>query len=118
MMSLEDVTMAAFATCNSLRIFAYLPQMHKAAKDTNGASAISFTTWALFLAANTSTAAYAIVNQSDWWMAGCFALNACCCFLILVIAAFKAVRHTQRRSHRAGYETRRGDTVTLETGGG
>ena len=107
MMPIEDITMAAFATCNSLRIFAYLPQMLKAARDANGASAISFTTWGLFLAANLSTAAYAIVNQSDWWMAGCFVLNALCCFLILTIAAFKAVRYAKARSKRASYETSR-----------
>jgi uncharacterized protein with PQ loop repeat len=118
MMPLEDITMAAFAACNSLRLFAYLPQMRKAAKDRNGASAISFTTWGLFLVANLSTAAYAIVNQSDWWMAGCFVLNAFCCLLILIIAGFKAVRHARRRSHRASYETRRGDAVTVETGRG
>lgn len=91
-MLLEDMTMAAFAACNSLRIFAYLPQMHKAAKNANGAAAISFTTWGLFLAANVSTAAYAAVNQSDWWMAGCFTLNACCCLIILIIAASNAWR--------------------------
>ena len=118
MMPLEDITMAAFAACNSLRLFAYLPQMRKAAKDRNGASAISFTTWGLFLVANLSTAAYAIVNQSDWWMAGCFVLNAFCCLLILIIAGFKAVRHAQRRSHHASYETRREDAIAVETGRG
>ena len=111
MVPFEDITMAAFAACNGLRIFAYLPQMRKAAKDPNGASAISFTTWGLFLVANASTAAYAIVNQSDWWMAGCFSLNAFCCFLILVIAAFKAVHHAKACGRRASYETNRGDAV-------
>ncbi len=111
MVPLEDMTMAAFAACNGLRIFAYLPQMRKAAKDPNGASAISFTTWGLFLVANLSTAAYAIVNQSDWWMAGCFALNACCCFFILVIAGFKAVRYARVRSATTVYRANREDAV-------
>lgn len=113
-MPLEDMTMAAFAACNGLRIFAYLPQMLKAARDANGASAISFTTWGLFLTANLSTAAYAIVNQSDWWMAGCFVLNAFCCLLILVIAAFKAVRHAKVCTNRVGYETRVGNADAVE----
>ena len=111
MVPLEDMTMAAFAACNGLRIFAYLPQMRKAAKDPNGASAISFTTWSLFLVANLSTAAYAIVNQSDWWMAGCFVLNAVCCLLILVIAAFKAVRHARVRGKHTSYEASCGELV-------
>lgn len=110
-MLLEDITMAAFAACNSLRIFAYLPQMRKAAKDPNGASAISFTTWGLFLVANLSTAAYAIVNQSDWWMAGCFILNAFCCLLILGIAAFKSMRHARACVDRSSYETIREDAI-------
>jgi hypothetical protein len=114
MVPLEDMTMAAFAACNGLRLFAYLPQMLKAARDTNGASAISFTTWGLFLTANLSTAAYAIVNQSDWWMAGCFVLNAFCCLLILVIAAVKAVRHAKACAHRVRYESRGVDADAME----
>lgn len=29
-MALEDITLAAFAAANSLRVFAYVPQIHKA----------------------------------------------------------------------------------------
>jgi hypothetical protein len=47
-MALEDITLALFAVCNSIRVFAYVPQIRKAALDRNGASAISYTTWALF----------------------------------------------------------------------
>jgi uncharacterized protein with PQ loop repeat len=114
MVPLEDMTMAAFAACNGLRLFAYLPQMLKAARDRNGASAISFTTWGLFLTANLSTAAYAIVNQSDWWMAGCFVLNAVCCLLILIIAAVKAVRHAKLCAYRNRYKTPGGDADAVE----
>lgn len=111
MVSLEDVTMAAFAASNSLRLFAYLPQMHKAAKAAKGTSAISFTTWGLFLAANVSTVAYAVVHQSDWWMAGCFALNASCCLVILLIAGFKSLRHADVRANAASYRANREDAV-------
>jgi hypothetical protein len=92
-MQMEEMTLALFAACNSLRIFAYLPQIHKAATDSNGASAISYTTWSLFLLAHLSTVAYALVNKGDVWLAACFAGNAACCMAILVIAHWKARHH-------------------------
>jgi len=75
-MPLEEITLALFAACNGVRVVAYLPQIHKAATDKNGASSISFMTWSLFLLAHISTVAYAIINRSDWGMAACFAINA------------------------------------------
>ena len=95
-MSLEEITLGAFAVCNSLRMFAYLPQIFKAASDENGASAISYTTWSLFLLAHLSTVAYALVNQADWWLAVCFALNAACCLAIVAIAYGKRRRYLRR----------------------
>jgi len=93
-MRLEDVTLALFAACNFIRLFAYLPQIYKAATDKNGASAISYTTWGLFLIAHLSTIAYALVNRDDWWLAACFACNAICCIAILAVAYRKRVTHT------------------------
>jgi hypothetical protein len=89
----EEVTLALFAACNSVRVFAYIPQIHKAATDVNGASAISRTTWSLFLVAHVSTIGYALVNRSDPWLAVCFAGNALCCLAILAIAYWKRRRH-------------------------
>ena len=94
-MSVEDITLGLFAVCNGLRVFAYVPQIIAAAKDRNGATAISCTTWWLFLLANFSTIAYAIVIQSDWRLAACFGANAVCCVAIL------AVTHRKRR-HAGG----------------
>ncbi len=88
-MQLEEITLALFAASNSARVLAYLPQIYKAAFDKNGASAISRTTWSLFLVAHISTIAYALVNRSDPWLAICFAGNAVCCLLILTIAWWK-----------------------------
>ena len=93
-MQLEEITLALFAACNSLRVLAYLPQIHKAAVDKNGASAISRTTWSLFLVANVSTIAYALVNRSDPGLAVCFASNALCCVTILTIAWWRGRRCT------------------------
>jgi uncharacterized protein with PQ loop repeat len=97
-MRLEDITLALFAACNFIRVFAYIPQIHKAATDVNGASAISCTTWTLFLVAHLSTVAYALVNQSDWWLAACFASNALCCIAILAIAYWKGRCHAREKS--------------------
>jgi hypothetical protein len=88
-MQLEEITFALFAACNWLRVLAYVPQIRKAATDKNGASAISCTTWSLFLVAHASTIAYALVNRSDPWLALCFAGNAMCCVVILAIAWWK-----------------------------
>ncbi len=97
-MQLEEITFALFAACNSIRIFAYAPQIYKAAIDRNGALAISRTTWLLFLVANLSTSAYALVNRSDLWLALCFAGNALCCLAILAIALWKARGHKHSAS--------------------
>ena len=94
-MRLEDITLALFAACNFIRLFAYLPQIYKAVTDKNGASAISYTTWGLFLIANFSTIAYALVNRDDWWLAACFAGNAICCMTILAVAYRKKVAHAR-----------------------
>src|SRR5262245_2219341 len=98
-MSLEEFTLAAFAVCNSVRVVAYVPQILKAATDTNGASSISFTTWLLFLVAHLSTVAYALVNRSDWGLAACFTGNAVCCVAILGIAYWKRRSYARRLRH-------------------
>jgi uncharacterized protein with PQ loop repeat len=92
-MPLEEITLALFAACNSVRVIAYVPQIVKAANDKNGASSISFMTWFLFLLAHLSTVAYALINRSDRGLAACFTINAICCVAILGIA------HCKRRSH-------------------
>lgn len=79
----------SFSVANSIRIFAYLPQIYKAATDQNGATAISFTTWALFFLSHLTTIAYAIVQLADLVMALIFFGNAAACLTILLIAAFK-----------------------------
>jgi len=99
-MPLEEITLALFAACNSIRVVAYVPQILKAATDKNGASSISFMTWSLFLLAHLSTVAYAIINRSDWGLAACFAINAVCCVAILVVAYRKRRIHARRLTDR------------------
>jgi hypothetical protein len=99
-MRLEELTLTMFAACNGIRLVAYLPQIYKAAHDPNGASAISCTTWFLFLIAHLSTIAYALVNQADTWLAICFGGNALSCVAILGVAYWK--RWQMRDAGRAG----------------
>ena len=101
-MTLEEITLVLFATCNSLRIVAYVPQVLKAATDRNGAPSISLTTWFLFLIANLSTVAYALINRSDWGLAACFSGNALCCVAILLITYRKRRSHALRSHHADG----------------
>lgn len=108
---LEQITLAAFTFCNSIRVLAYLPQMRKAAIDKNGADAISYTTWGLFLIAHLSTVVYAFVNQKDTALALCFGGNAICCVAILLLA-MRNKRHYLRR-HRPVTD-RRADAFPCE----
>jgi len=78
-MTVEEVTLAIFAVCISIRVAAYVPQILKAGNDKNGASSISFMTWSLFLLTHVSTVAYALVNRSAWDPASFFASDAICC---------------------------------------
>jgi hypothetical protein len=103
-MTVADVTLAGFTLFNSLRFLAYVQQIAKAIKDQSGAEAISFGTWALFLASHLSAMAYAIENQGDWTMASLFLSNAVGCGIIILIAGFKRSRHHRRRAAMAdGY---------------
>ena len=92
------MTLALFATCNSLRIVACVPQILKAVTDRNGVSSISLATWFLFLVANLSSVAYALINRSELGLAACFAGNALCSAAILLITYCKRRSHG-RRNH-------------------
>jgi hypothetical protein len=95
-MTAADITLAVFTLCNSLRVVAYVPQITKAATDHNGAQAISFATWGLFLFSNVSAMAYALVNKDDWLLASMFLANGIGCAAILSIGGWKRARHRKR----------------------
>ena len=101
-LSLDAITTAAFTATNGMRLLAYIPQIRKAAKDENGAAAISYMTWSLFLLANISTVAYALIHRGDRGLAVCSAANATCCLVILIVAFWNRCRHVQRRSQETG----------------
>jgi uncharacterized protein with PQ loop repeat len=84
-----DIALGVFTVCNTARVFAYLPQIVKIGRDTQGATAISYTTWALFGVSHLSTVTYAVLVVDDWRMAAVFAANTLCCLVILGLTAWK-----------------------------
>lgn len=95
-MTAPDLAILLFAACNTLRVFAYVPQLYSVCRDRNGASAISYTTWALFSISNASTVAYALYVLGDDRMAAVFGANAAFCLMILCVTLMKRTSH--RRS--------------------
>ena len=64
----------------------------KAARDSNGASAISYSTWGLFLVSHLATIIYAIIVLSDLIMAAIFFGNSVACLAILLVAMWNRRR--------------------------
>ena len=88
-MTSAEIALALFTLCNSVRVFAYVPQIIAVARDPGGASASSLTTWELFAVSNLSTVAYAVLLAEDWRMAALFVANALCCVVILGLTVWK-----------------------------
>lgn len=88
-MQLEAIATALFIAGNTVRIFAYVPQIYKVATDANGARGLSHATWLMFLIAHLSTILYALVTSGDVGLALCFAGNAGCCAIILGVAFWR-----------------------------
>jgi hypothetical protein len=85
-MTTADMSFIAFAACNALRIAAYLPQMLKLARTPAAAHSFCFATWALFAAANLSTALYAAAVLGDAVLVFVHALSTACCGLLIALA--------------------------------
>jgi hypothetical protein len=96
-MTLGDLSFYLFTVFNGLRVVSYLPQILRVARDENGASAISYTTWLLWTGANATTGLYAGINLNDPMLAAINWLNAICCALVIALTAWK-----RRRAGAAG----------------
>ena len=90
------VVFTLFTFMNSIRIFAYVPQLLKVTEDRNGASAISYSTWTLFFLSHLTTVAFAVFYIGDLVMALIFAGNALACFAILLATFVKRRNHAAR----------------------
>jgi hypothetical protein len=88
-MYFSDITLAAFSIFNILRLGSYLPQIVRVATDTDGARAISYSTWCVWIGANASTAAYAVVNISDWVLFAVSSINALGCVAVVGLTMWK-----------------------------
>ncbi|TPJ73621.1 hypothetical protein [Mesorhizobium sp. B2-6-2] len=91
-MTLGDLSFYLFTFFNGLRVVSYLPQILRVAGDENGASAISYTTWLLWTAANATTGLHAGINLGDPMLAAINWLNAVCCALVIALTAWKRRR--------------------------
>ena len=91
-MMLADLAYYLFTGFNLLRVLSYLPQIRRVARDANGASAISYTTWSLWTGANASTGLYAATNLGDPLLAALSLLSAAGCVAVIALTAIKRRR--------------------------
>lgn len=91
---IEPLIVAAFSFFNTIRVVSYVPQMVRIARDTNGATAVSFLTWTLWACANGSTAAYAGVIIGDRALCLVSSINTLCCAIVICQTIYK--RHRWR----------------------
>jgi hypothetical protein len=97
-MSAADIALLIFTACNSARVLAYVPQILKIGQDTNGAQAISYSTWSLFGLSHLSTVGYALLTVSDVHLAAVFLANTACCGAIVGLTFYKRRQFATQKS--------------------
>jgi predicted MFS family arabinose efflux permease len=90
-----DLAMIFFIACNTIRCFAYFPQLVRVMRDRDGAAAVSCCTWLMFTLANASTAIYAGLVLRDRGMTAIFLVSTLCSFAIVAATLLR------RRLHQA-----------------
>jgi hypothetical protein len=113
-MDMSSITLLLFVAFSSLRIFSYFPQIYRVATDDNGASAISYSTWAMWVGANVSTALYASVNLHDIYLASVSILYAVCCVVVIVLTGVKRRLFRSRIRRKAGKAANRATEMAIE----
>lgn len=84
-----DLISIGFGAFNLLRLASYFPQLVAIARDCNGATAISFSSWSIWVGANAMTALYAWINIGDVNLAAISAFNAACCVAVVLLTGWK-----------------------------
>ena len=92
-----DAIWIMFATFSTVRLVSYAPQILRIARDCNGASAISYATWLIWLGTNVATALHAAVNLHDTWLAFVSAGYGVSCAAVIALTAYKRLSHRRRR---------------------
>ena len=100
-MTTASIAFVLFAGFSALRVFSYLPQVYRVARDPNGASAISYATWSLWTGANLATAFYAAANLGDLYLAGVSLVYAACCATVIGLTIAKRRRATRWEANSA-----------------
>ena len=100
-MTLSEASLLAFTAFSGIRLVSYFPQIYRVARDRNGASAISYATWAVWIGCHVSTGLYAAVNLGDGLLAAASLLYALCCLAVIAITASKRRRSRQYLVHGA-----------------
>jgi len=105
-MNSPELAAGIFATCNSARILAYIPQIVRIMRDRNGSPGVSCLTWAGFTAANFSTVAYALVVAPNRVMAVVFGVNGVFCVAIVTLTVWTRLRSGRFADsiHRSYYD--------------
>ena len=91
-MYLPEITLTIFTLFSILRLGSFLPQIIRIANDTDGARAIAYSTWCVWAGANASTAAYALINITDWTLFLVSAVSMIGCAAVIVLTFWKRRR--------------------------
>jgi uncharacterized protein with PQ loop repeat len=92
-----ELAVVFFTICNTMRAFAYLPQLVRVLRDREGAAAISCPAWFLFSLANASTVIYAGFVLHDRITTTIFLINTL--FSSAVLVATLLQRRTRRSAN-------------------
>jgi hypothetical protein len=101
-MTLANVSFCLFTFFNALRVLSYLPQLIRVAQDNSGASVVSYSTWALWTLANSTTSLHAYVNLQDQTLTLVNALNAVCCAAVIALTLIKRCKYRTMAGLAAG----------------